>query len=199
MSQAHSITELLHRLENEESDAARRIWDRFIHRLIYESRDRLMNLPRRAVDEEDVAAMAFQAFFDGVAQNSFQRLENRDDMWQVLAMLAERRAMDVMRMELADMRGGGKNRGESVFENLLGEDSAAGGIGEMPDLEPEVIDGFTKETRERLEELEESVREVVMLKLQGYTNEEVSEQLDMALRTVERKLQLARSQWESTL
>ena len=65
-SELHSVSDLLQQLEGDQSDAARQLWDRFIHRLIGVARKRLQNLPRRAVDEEDVAISAFDAFFRGV-------------------------------------------------------------------------------------------------------------------------------------
>ena len=42
----------------------------------------------------------------------------------------------------------------------------------------------------------ETEREIAMLKLQGYSNKEIAEQLGIALRAVERKLKLIRDQWQ---
>ncbi|MBN2296016.1 MAG: RNA polymerase subunit sigma-70, partial [Pirellulales bacterium] len=75
MSEAHSVSDLLQRLEGDRSEAAHQIWDQFIHRLIGAARKHLKNLPRRAVDEEDVALSAFDAFFRGVQERRFHRLE----------------------------------------------------------------------------------------------------------------------------
>ncbi|MBM4092203.1 MAG: hypothetical protein FJ276_22660 [Planctomycetes bacterium] len=58
-------------------------------------------------------------------------LENREDLWQVLAMLTERRAIAERRRECADKRGGGNNRGESVFEQAGANGSAAPGIDQV--------------------------------------------------------------------
>lgn len=44
----------------------------------------------------------------------------------MLAILVERKAIAVLRRELADQRGNGMNRGGSVFERLLAESSVAG-------------------------------------------------------------------------
>jgi DNA-directed RNA polymerase specialized sigma24 family protein len=199
MSDLHSVSELMRQLKSDESDATRQIWDRFIDRLISEARKRLKSLPRRAADEEDVALSAFEAFFRGVNEQRFHRLDSRDDLWQVLAMLAERKAIAVLRRELADKRGGGLNRGESVFENLLFDSTTAVGIDQVADPDPNAIEDFTLEVRERLEGLDNHLlRQIAVRKLEGFTNQEIAGQLGIALRAVERKLQLIRQKWLSS-
>ena len=197
MNETNSITRLIQRLETDESLAARELWDRFIHRLIQAARVRLKNLPRRAADEEDVAITAFDAFLRGVKDNRFARLEHREDLWQVLAMLTERKAIALMRSELAQKRGGGLNRGESVFDHWITDDGGELGIANVPDSDPETVDGFTRDVREMLESLKDAkTRDVANAKLAGYTNEEVAQRLRISLRAVERKLQLIRKKWE---
>jgi DNA-directed RNA polymerase specialized sigma24 family protein len=199
MSEPHSVSELMRQLKNDESDATRQIWDRFIDRLISEARKRLNSLPRRAADEEDVALAAFEAFFRGVKEQRFHRLDSRDDLWQVLAMLAERKAIAVLRRELADKRGGGLNRGESVFEKLLFDSTTAVGIDQVADPDPNAVEGFTQEVREMLEGLDDHLlHQIAVRKLEGFTNQEIAGQLGIALRAVERKLQLIRQKWLSS-
>jgi DNA-directed RNA polymerase specialized sigma24 family protein len=199
MSDLHSVSELLRQLKNDESDAAHQIWDRFIDRLISEARKRLKSLPRRVADEEDVALAAFEAFFRGVKEQRFDRLDSRDDLWQVLAMLAERKAIAILRRELADKRGGGLNRGESVFENLLFDSRTAVGIDQVADSDPNAVEGFTHEVREMLDGLDDHLlHQIAIRKLEGFTNQEIAGQLGIALRAVERKLQLIRQKWLSS-
>ena len=139
----HSVSELLKQLQDDQSMAAHQLWERVLNRLIVTARKHLGNLPRRAVDEEDVAVAAFEAFRRGVKEGRFQKLDNRYDLWQVLAMLTERKAIGVMRHELADKRGGGAGRGESVFQKMIQESSAGVGIDQMSDPNPEMIEMFT--------------------------------------------------------
>jgi len=114
----HSVTELLKQLQAGESAAGREIWQRYITRLIRLARNRLKGIPRRALDEEDVTITAFDAFLRGVENGRFEQLDNRDDLWQILVMLTERRSIELLRHELAEKRGGGKNRGESNIVRL---------------------------------------------------------------------------------
>lgn len=198
MSNTHSISILIQQLHDEESEAVRQIVDNFIHRLVCEARRRLLNLPRRAADEEDVAMEAFEAFFDGVKKGRFAKLENRHDLWSILAMLAERRAIAVMRSETAAKRGGNSNRGESVFENASATGSIGMGINDVEGPSTAMVDGFTLGARELLEQLpEQTMRAIAIQRLGGYTNQEIAESLQISKRAVERKLQLIRKAWSA--
>lgn len=193
---SHSISELIQRIQKEPTEAAHELWDRFIDRLINAAHNKLRNYPRRMFDEEDVALSAFDAFLRGAKEGRFKKLESRDDLWQVLAMLTERKAIAVVRRELALKRGGGQVRGESVFEKMLGNSSIEAGLLQVGDPNPQVIEIFTVEVRERLEQLgDERLRDIAMLKYEGFENREIAEQLGIALRSVERKLKLIRNAW----
>lgn len=197
MSETHSITELIEEVRAGESVAAHEMWDRCRRTLIREARRKLRQLPRRAVDEEDVALAAFDAFLRGVKENRFAKLENRDDLWQVLAMLTERRAIAELRRELAEKRGGGETRGESVFEQFDGEGSLRPGINEVGDPNPAMVDMFTVEVREMLEKLNDDLlRRVAIGRLEGYQNKELADRLGISPRAVDRKLNLIRHKWE---
>ncbi len=43
---------------------------------------------------------------------------------------------------------------------------------------------------------DEELRRVAMLKMEGYSNEDIAEELDCVTRTVERKLARIRQKWE---
>ena len=191
----HSVTEVLKQLQAGESAAGREIWQRYVFRLIRLRRRGLRGIPRRASDAEDVAIMAFEAFLRGVANGRYERLDNRDDLWQILVMLTERRSIEMLRYELADRRGGGKNRGESAFEEMGG--SAHRGLDQIADPSPAAVEQFTLGVRMLLEQLnDETLCKVAIGKLEGYTNQEIGQKLGIALRSVERKLRAIRHKWK---
>ncbi|MEO8269131.1 MAG: ECF-type sigma factor [Aureliella sp.] len=192
----HSISELIQQVQDGQSFAAEQVWALFIDRLVSAARRHLRNMPRRVVDEEDVAVTAFEAFLRGAKERRFKKLESRDDLWAVLAMLTERTAISVLRRALTVKRGGGHVRGESVFEKMLGESSMAAGLHQIGDPDQQVVEMFTVEVRELLEQLDdELLQRIALLRLEGYTNSEIAKQLGFALRAVERKLHLIRLKW----
>lgn len=197
MAQSHSITELIERLHASESAAERAIWNRCIETLVTRARARLGQLPRRAADEEDIAIQAFNAFLRGVKDRRFHRLENREDLWQILAMLTERKVIAMIRHERAQKRGGGHVLGETAFGHQPAGETGSPGLHGCEDPSPATLDMFTVEVREMLDTLDdELLRAIAIGKLEGYRNRELAHRLGIAQRSVERKLNLIRLKWE---
>src|SRR3954469_1999066 len=120
-----SITRCIDLLKRGDRDAAQALWQRYIHRLVALARTRLRGIPRRAVDEEDVALSAFDSFFRRAERGQFARLEDRDDLWQLLFVLTVRKATDLARRGRRRKHGGGAVLPLSELEGL-GVDGLAG-------------------------------------------------------------------------
>jgi hypothetical protein len=99
MRPADSVTVWIHQLRAGNPAAAQKLWEGYFHRLVGLARAKLRTLPRRGADEEDVALSAFDSFFQGAAQGRFPRLDDRNDLWQVLFLITERKAIDLIRHE----------------------------------------------------------------------------------------------------
>jgi DNA-directed RNA polymerase specialized sigma24 family protein len=198
MTEHQSETQWLNLLKDGNSDAATPIWQRYFQRLLGLARKKLATGPNRVADEEDVAISAFHSFCRGAAKGNFAQLEDRHDLWQVLALLTNRKAIRQLQRERAQKRGGGAVRGESVFRN--GSDAMENiGIQHIPSggPTPEYAALVEEELKVLLNRIDdESLREIAMLKLEGYTNLEIAEKLDKHVRSIERKLQLIRKHWD---
>ena len=120
----------LEQLQGGDSVAAGQLWQRNVERLIRLANRKLGDFPKRVADEEDVALSAFHGFLQGVEDGRFAKLDDRDDLWKVLAMLTERRAIGLRRQQLAAKRGDGAVRGESVLDAAASMSNAAPGIGQ---------------------------------------------------------------------
>ena len=198
MSSAESVTTWIAQIKSGDPHAAQRLWERYIDRLVRRARRALGYAPRRTADEEDVAIVAFEKFLRTVAEGRFPRLEDRHDLWQILVMLAEQTAVDQIRAQTRERRGGTKVRGESVFRRRHAEGDSCYGIdgvaGEEPTPEFAVI--TADHLRHLLDALrDDELRKIASLKLQGCTNAEIKAELEIGLRSVERKLRLIRTIW----
>jgi DNA-directed RNA polymerase specialized sigma24 family protein len=148
-----------------------------------------------AEDEEDAALSAFDSFCDAAAHGRFPRLEDRDDLWRVLVTITVRKAINQARRQRAERRGGGRVVGEAAL------DEAVGGSDFFADLAdsgptPEFAAIMAEECRRRLDELpDDAYRRVALLKMEGFTNEEIAERVGFGLRSVVRKLGLIRKAW----
>jgi len=174
------------------------LWDRYLQRLVRIASRKLGSAPRRVADEEDVVLSAFRVLLSGARLGAFSRLNDRDDLWQVLVVLVERKARDQRRRERALKRGAARVRGESVFQSPAGSISTAGGLGQIADREPTPAFAalFRDEIKKRLSGLEDpDLRQIVVGKLEGLTNRQIASVLKLSLRAVERKLRLIRRRW----
>src|SRR5262245_31241780 len=100
-----SVTIWLNQLKADPA-AAKPLWDRYYTRLVALARARLRAVPRGAADEEDVALSAFDSFCKAAAAGRFPRLDDRDDLSQVLFVRATRKAIGLARHETRQKRGG---------------------------------------------------------------------------------------------
>jgi DNA-directed RNA polymerase specialized sigma24 family protein len=197
MTETESVTAWLARLKQGHSSAATKLWQHYVQRLVRQARRRLGKRTRRVTDEEDVVVSVFDAFLRGVDDQRFVQLDDRDDLWQILIMLTERKAIAQRRRAMALKRGAGKVRGESVFAAQADNGSERPGL-DLAAREP--TPAFAAEMAEqlqiRLDELQDPLlRDIAIGKLQGYTHEELATRLNVSLRTVERKVRLIRHKW----
>lgn len=200
MSTVGSVTCWLRQLQAGEQEAFQRVWQRYFERLVGLARQRLRSAPGRAADEEDVALSAFDSFFRGARAGRFPQLLDRDDLWQVLVVLAGREAANLVQHERRLKRGGKV----WVASDLPAEDSAADGaafaalIGREPD--PGFAVQVAEECRRLLESLGDGeLRAVALWKMEGYTNEEIAAKMGRKVLTVTRKLNMIRRLWEKEL
>jgi DNA-directed RNA polymerase specialized sigma24 family protein len=194
-----SVTRWLHQLQASDQTAAQELWNRYFRRLVGLARSKLQGVPRRAADEEDVALSAFDSFCRGVEQGRFPRLDDRDDLWRLLAVITERKACDLVQHERRQKRGSGDVRGESGFaEEFDFPEEGGAGIDQLPSREPspEIAAQIADECRRLLELLgDATLRSVAVWKMEGYTNAEIADKLGCVPVTIERKLQLIRRLW----
>jgi DNA-directed RNA polymerase specialized sigma24 family protein len=197
MSSAGSVTQWLTELKGDDPRAAQQaLWERYFQRLAALARKQLRDLPRRAVDEEDVVLSALDSFFRDARAGHFPLLTDRNSLWPLLVKITARKSCNERKHQRAKKRGGGRVRGESAFARCDQSDEAAIAqvVGETPT--PEFVLEVTEECHRLLDLLDdESLRRIASLKLAGYTNSEIAQQLAVVERTVERKLGRIRQQW----
>ncbi len=196
MADQGSITQLIFDLRDGRSVATDELWKRYYRRLVGLAKKKLGDAPRRVADEDDVVAHAFHSFCNGAAEGRFPRLDDRQDLWQILVLLTARKAADQLKHQYRQKRGGNV-RGESVFiGNLSGEERAC--IDQVVGSEPtpEFAAHVAEECGRLLDMLnDETLRTIALAKMEGYSNDEIAARLDVKTRTIERKLRLIRELW----
>jgi len=190
MPPGQPVAFFIYELQNGNQDNAQRIWDHFYRRLLPLVRKYLHQRVRRVIEEEDVAIRAMDQCFQQLQAEYVPSIKDRDNLWALLAIITERRALNANRDLMNQKPGGGNAGGLSVFTKL--DDSVAGAleqsVAEMGALMAEDFDCLMKV-------LELDHQAVASLKLQGYSNREIAAKMQCAVVTVERKLNRIRKKW----
>ena len=177
--------------------AAQPLWERYFARLVRlaQARLRARRRPGAAEDEEDAALSAFDSFCRAAAQGSFPRLDDRDDLWRVLATITTRKAVEAVRHQTRQKRGGGQVLGESAVVGDGDGDGLALVLSREPT--PEDAAQFADQCDRLFQRLDDSnLRTVAARRLEGYSSEEIAAELGTSARTVDRKLGLIRAIWQ---
>jgi DNA-directed RNA polymerase specialized sigma24 family protein len=187
-----SITAWIGDLKTGGDGAAQALWERYFEQLVDLAHKRLHGASQADGDAEDAALGAFDSFCRGVKQGRFPRLDDRNDLWRILVVLTQRKVADQIRHEMAQRRGGRIVHGEAMLERI------GSGLDQLPGLEPtpEFAAMVAEEYQDRLDSLtSETLRQIAVWKLEGYTADEVAARLGCTRRAVQRKLALIRREW----
>ena len=196
MANQNSVTIWIDGIKAGDGSDIERLWDRYFERLVRLAAARLPAHSRRSFDEEDVALSAFQSFCDRAGRGQFPQLSDRDDLWRLLATITVRKALDTIRQQSRQKRGGGQVLGESAL--LVGAGTEGDGLAEVLSREPtpDEVAGFAENYHRFLARLQEPpLRTIALRRLEGQTTREIARALDVSTKTVERKLQLIRAIW----
>lgn len=191
MDEEGSVTQWLGRLQDGDPAAAQQLWARYFPRMVGLARSRLRALRGRAADEEDVALSAFDTLCRNAEQGSFPELQDRDSLWRLLLLITARKAAHLIRDEQRQKRGGRASvqSDDHVLCQILGREPT-------PDLAAE----FADEWKRLLGLLQDAQLEsVALLRMQGYSVEEIALTLGLASRSIKRKLQVIRNAWEKEM
>jgi DNA-directed RNA polymerase specialized sigma24 family protein len=201
MDDANNITQWIGGLKVGDPEAARKLWEGYFHKLVRLVERKLPVQARRTFDEEDVALSAFKSFCFGVAEERFPDLNDRGNLWAVLVVIATRKAQAYVETQNRQKRGGGQVRGDSVF---LGEGTAEELAGFDALVGKEPTPAFLAQAGEVCERLldslgDETLRRMAILKMQGFTIEEIAVETGCTKRAVQRRLEIIRRTWREQM
>jgi RNA polymerase sigma factor (sigma-70 family) len=196
MSDEGSVTHWLNQLASEEDSVAEReLFDWYFDKLVEVARQKLHKASRTVEDEEDLALSTMDSFFRRAADGQFPNLSHRHELWSLLVTIVARKAVNRFRKDRALKRGGAHYGCDPLGHDDPGQHGmlAAMKAREPP---PEIMAQLNEELQHRLAQLEgERLRDVAMLRLQGFTYPEIAQRLSVAERTVRRKVDRIRREW----
>lgn len=191
---SEEITGLIRRVQSgRDEGAVEQLWNAYYHRLVEASKRYLGDLPKRVADEEDVALSGLDSFFRAAETGQLAGVGSRDELWRVLLTITVRKANRHKERAMAQKRGGGGiARGESGFFPGRGSDPTS--LPGIPDSR--MAANLVAECRERISSLpDDTLKKICVLRLKGWTVEDIAEELSVALSTIKRKVRRIREIW----
>ena len=200
LSKQQEVTLWIKSIEDGDDEAAGQLWSYSFPRLLRHAKSKLPGHLRRALDEEDVALSAFKSFCLAASKGKFPNLSGRDELWKLLLHIANKKANSYIRHELREKRGGGQVRGESIFTSAA-DSSSPVGIDHVSgrEVSPDLLAQFTDDCRDLLDMLkDDTLKTIALLRMEGYSVDEIAERVGCAKRSVERRLNLIRQTWKES-
>src|SRR5687767_5800559 len=180
----HPSADLLLRWRGGDQDAAGEIFQRYTERLLALTRNRLSARLTRQLDPEDVVQSAYRSFFIGARDGRYV-LQRSGDLWRLLVAITVHKLQHQVERRSARKRAGAR-------EVLLDEDRDAAGVkAETLAREPTPAEAAAlADTLESLlAPLEPLQRQMIALRLEGYSQEEIAKKVARSERTVRRALE----------
>jgi DNA-directed RNA polymerase specialized sigma24 family protein len=155
-------------------------------------------------DEDDIAQSVFIALCHGADAGRLQSLASRDDLWWFLLAVTRQKIISHLRCDAALKRGSGRVETVGSFEAFcdedaeLDEDGVRGRFHALVSNEPTPdFLVMLEEEHQRLLNLlrDDQLRSVAVWRIEGYSTDEIAAKLQIAPRSVTRKLNLIRRTW----
>lgn len=189
MAAPGSVTLCIARVKAGDQAALQDVFNRFFDRLVGLARQQLRALPRPgAGDAEGAAQSAMAGFWLGLEKGQYPKLFDRKDLWHLLAAITVHKAAHQRERENAVKRGGGVVLDEAAID-----------LGRILSREPtpELAAELAEDCRRLLDLLPDvELRTIALLRMEGYSNNEIAGKLDYSTRKVERKIELIRNYWQ---
>lgn len=205
-----SVTQILQRLRSCNADAKRaaenELWQQFVGPMRRIARSKMRGGGWPVADEEDVAISVFRVFFKGVRDGRFDSLVSSGQTQALLTRLTIDKTIDLIRFHKAQRRCPVEKSYSTNEDGTPGSRSMVARSplplhmqSQMADKREYPADAIA-EWKDELNRLivmlsEQTLQQIVTLKLQGYSNDEIAAELGCVTRTVERKLQMIRKFW----
>ncbi len=173
------------RLKAGDEAAVEQLVEVYYDRLVRFARRRLAGMPQQVADDEGAVISAMRSFFSCVEGGQFSRISNDDDLWRILATLTARKAIRQMRVFWKQSGEGGNAKTELDLEQLVSREPS-------PELESQMAEEF----QQRFDSLDDdTLKEIVLMKLEGCENAEIATRLSIHIRSVQRKLKRVEAIW----
>jgi RNA polymerase sigma-70 factor (ECF subfamily) len=168
-----------------DSEAAQKLFERYVDRLVALARRRLSQSLASRVDAEDIVQSVFRTFFGRLQEGRFQ-LEGQDDLCKLLVRITVHKTLRQVAFQTAAKRNPSAEAGQedSDREELFAV------MAREPSPEEAVL--FLDQLEHFLSHLNPEERRILEMKVNGFSNEDICKELGIYDRKIRRVLERIR-------
>ena len=178
--------DLIQRLRDGSNTAAREVFDLYVQRLLGLAKRRIGARMNSRVDPEDVVQSVFRTFFSRMKNDQFQ-ISAEDDLFKLLVRITVHKTLRQIAHHKAAKRDPSQETAQGSDANEM--------LMQAMDAEPtpETVVTFMDQLEHFLKQLPDQDRQILELRLQGFSTEEIAEKLGSYDRKIRRVLERIRT------
>jgi RNA polymerase sigma-70 factor, ECF subfamily len=162
----------------------------FSCRLLRLAHTRMPDRLRRRVDPEDIVQSVFLSFFRRHTDGQFD-FQSANDVWRLLAAMTYRKLANSIKHHGRQQRDVGRETAADLTDATARISNA--------EADPQHVAVMFETLEEILNQLPEERREILLLRLEEFSTEEIAAQLEISVRTVNRIISRTRDIAEQIL
>lgn len=193
--QLGSVSRAIDGCRNGDRDASAEVlWHRFGTEMTRIARQRLRKDLQRLYDPEDIVNSAFAQVIIKLYQGELESVRDRNDLWRLLLAVLRRKNTNAENFFNRIKRRGNAVSSDSTFARMGGMEVFPASQEDGPS--PEELAGINMEFAGLLEALaDRDDQTVALMRVAGYSVEEIAERLECSVRTIARRLAEIRRVW----
>lgn len=176
---------LIIRLRDGEDEAASEFYERYVRRVYGLVQQQMADRLRASVEPDDIVQSVFKSIFRGLTSGDYSAPQS-GSLWQLIAIVAVHKVRRSARRQTAEKRDDRRTQSLSAHE-------------EFDPPSRVTSEEFEMAIREAIDGLKPLEQEVAVLRVQGFSVEEISNKLQRSRRGIERNLHSIRDKLIQTL
>ena len=195
MKTAGSVTTWLRALEAGDNDAAQQLWDRYSDAMHGVAKRRMRRQKRHDIlDEEDFVVSAFASVCLAARNGRLAGIANRDELWGMLVVATNRKVGQRIQYTNAEKRASVSLLDQHVRNTEIGS-RLERLIANSPTPELQAL--LAEQADKLLARLSDpDLQAIALLRLAGYTNDEIAAEMGFSRRTTFRMVAHIRTCWK---
>lgn len=185
MSEPRSVEDFVQLLRQGDPETARKVFDSYVDRLVALARKRISQRLSSRIDAEDIVQSVFRTFFHRAQMGQFT-FTDEDDVCKMLARITVHKTFRQIAHHQAGKRDAGREVGrgdddQDMVQNLMSREPS-----------PEEAAGLLDQLEHFLAQLRREDREILELRMQGFSTLEIAQKLGITDRKIRRLMERIR-------